>query len=238
MSEMVVSFALPTAATKIGVTIGASASPETVVHTRMENTDLNGGDDYNVTHYADTNSTRAASTCEAACQADDQCKAWTYVVRGSPAETGDCCLKSAVHCPAHSNICTSGAKVETREQGCPTAAGISCTVEFSSSAVTALRAGNGNVHVPVSCGDGRDTLTLTPLDKELELRIFTDFTFIEAYFQKGRVAMTKTVAAADDTDYFLTSSDADATATNVSVYPMKSPWVSESDIRSQPRVYH
>merc|ERR1719414_2859997 len=44
--------------------------------------------------------------------------------------------------------------------------------------------------VPVSCGKLRDVLRLTPGEKTVELRIFADATFLEAYFQRGRVVMT------------------------------------------------
>ena len=102
----------------------------------------------------------------------------------------------------------------------------------------ALARRDGNVDVPVACGDAKDTLTLTPKDASLSLRLFTDHTFVEAYFQSGRVAITKTASAASDADYFLSSSDADATVTSATVYPLKSIWVSEAEIRAQPRVYH
>jgi len=238
-SELLVTFALPTAATVLSVTMGASAAaPPTLVTKRMEHTDLAGGTDYNVTHLATTNRTLATDTCEAACHADAQCAAWTYVVRGAPQGTGDCCLKKEVECPQPSDACTSGAKQPTSKDDCGTADALACTLTFSSEAVQALARRDGNVDVPVACGDAKDTLTLTPKDASLSLRLFTDHTFVEAYFQSGRVAITKTASAASDADYFLSSSDADATVTSATVYPLKSIWVSEAEIRAQPRVYH
>lgn len=243
-SELVAIFVLPTAPTTLGVAMGLSAlGDKTIVHKRMASTNL-VGNDYNVTHYPTiTNSTQASAVCAAACQADAQCKAWTYVVRGEPANTGDCCLKSAVPCPSKSGSCISGAKVET-SLDCKSQAFIECTVEFSAAAVAALHAPacadgqvRANVELPVQCGNVKDTLTLTALDTALELRVFTDATFVEAYFQNGRVAITKSVVAADKADYFFSSTGAGATLTKATVYPLKSIWVSADEVRAQKRIY-
>jgi hypothetical protein len=93
-SEVIVSFPLPSVATTFGLTIGTAAGPTPApsgkpVTTYMPHTDM-PGDDYNITHYpANTD----PHTCEAACIADAHCDSWTYVVRGVPAGSGDCCLK-------------------------------------------------------------------------------------------------------------------------------------------------
>eukprot|EP00911_Craspedida_sp_UC1_P000571 UC1_evm3s438 len=55
----------------------------------MPDTDLIG-DDYNVTNVDYTD----PKTCEAACDASKECKAWTYVKR--PPKVASCCLKSNV----------------------------------------------------------------------------------------------------------------------------------------------
>ena len=93
MSESIIVFELPAVAGTFGVTVGpAGAAPTpagTPVGTMMKNTDLAGGD-YNITHHpAHTD----AFVCESLCHADAKCKAWTYVIRGAPAGSGDCCLK-------------------------------------------------------------------------------------------------------------------------------------------------
>jgi len=73
----------------------------------MNNTDISGGD-YNKTHYP---SRTDPEVCQAACDADAACVAWTYVIRGEPAGSGDCCLKSAVACASDGrHVCTSGVK--------------------------------------------------------------------------------------------------------------------------------
>jgi hypothetical protein len=53
--------------------------------------------------------------CEALCKAAKGCGAWTYVVRGSPAGSGDCCLKhdGMQTCPKALATCTSGVLAPT-----------------------------------------------------------------------------------------------------------------------------
>ena len=64
----------------------------------MNDTDLGGGD-YNLTHHA-PGSGDTPATCQALCDSDARCDAWTWVVRGAPAGAADCCRKSADHvCP-------------------------------------------------------------------------------------------------------------------------------------------
>ena len=69
-----------------------------------------------------------------------------------------------------------------------------------------------------------------------ELRIFMDWTFIEAYFQRGRAAITRSAALDENTTVAL-SSDANVTVTSARVYPMASIWASEAEVRAAPRVY-
>ena len=117
----------------------------------MEKTDLPGGNDYNITHYPANTS---PSVCADACEADSKCQSWTYVIRGLPAGSGDCCLKSSVPCPVtsggasasckfvcskrenshdntptqNSNPGTSGAKTNTTLKNCGTSDSTSCEV--------------------------------------------------------------------------------------------------------------
>jgi hypothetical protein len=66
----------------------------------MAGTDL-PGEDYRITHLPPKTDPKH---CEALCAADSKCKAWTYVIRGTPAGSGDCCLKTAVPCPGPSDL--------------------------------------------------------------------------------------------------------------------------------------
>lgn len=89
--------------------------------------------------------------------------------------------------------------------------------------------------VVVQCNKVKDTLRLLPNEKHLNMRIFADATFLETYFQAGRVAMTVLLPLSDSSGVGLTSSA--PVRASVSVYPMKSIWVSPEDVRKQPRVY-
>ena len=89
--------------------------------------------------------------------------------------------------------------------------------------------------MPVACGGTKDTLTLLPTETTVEVRLYADWTMVEAYFQKGRVAITE-VLAMDDTTGLALSSDApvDASAT---AYPIESIWTTPDAVRKQKRVY-
>ena len=233
-SEVVVTFTLPATAATLGVTLGAvNASSGTKVARRMNGTDM-GGDDYSVKHDDRTDVEAATADCQATCDKDPQCEAWTYVVRGAPAGSGDCCLKSGEPCPKPDATCTSGAKTAGSVAGCGDEDSLSCTIEFSPPA-DASKA----YDVPVTCGGYKDTLTLVPGEVSVELRIFLDWTMVEVYFQQGRVAMTAALAMDDSTAVALTSADPPAAlaTADVEVYPMKSIWTTADAVRKQKRVF-
>jgi hypothetical protein len=73
---------------------------------RMElNTNRMGGD------YRDFDLSRAdPSSCLAACDAEAQCVAWTYVKPGGPGERAHCWLKDSAMPPNSENCCVSGVK--------------------------------------------------------------------------------------------------------------------------------
>lgn len=89
---------------------------------------------------------------------------------------------------------------------------------------------------PVACGRAKDSLRLLPSETSIELRVVADWTFLEVYFQKGRVAMTQTCTLAADTTVSLTAT-IDTTAATVG-YPMRAIWTTPDAVRSAPRVYH
>ena len=90
--------------------------------------------------------------------------------------------------------------------------------------------------LPVECGSSSDTLRVLPTETSISLRVFLDATFIEAFFQRGRVAITEVVALTDATQIAITAS-ADAKLRSAVVYPIKSIWVSPEEVRNAPRVY-
>jgi sucrose-6-phosphate hydrolase SacC (GH32 family) len=228
-SEIVANFELPSVAGKFSVVIGDGTTPAAVHVDRMMTGQDMPGADYNQTHYPPNTD---PSVCQAACDADDKCDSWTYVIRGSPAGSGDCCLKTGNPCPKNSGTCTSGSKVAKDLQQCSSSTStVVCEVDYT----PPIDDDASYYEVPVSCGGKKDTLRLLPSEKSLEIRVFSDWTFLEAFFQQGRVAMVVNNAMSDNTDYSLTASvpmTADAT-----VYPMKSIWVEPEEVRKQPRVY-
>jgi len=90
--------------------------------------------------------------------------------------------------------------------------------------------------VPVTCGGFKDSLRLLAAEKKIEIRVFSDWTFMEVYFQKGRVAMTVPQPFKDSTDIVLTST-VHAQASAVDVYPIRSIWTSPEVVRKAPRSY-
>jgi len=230
-SEIVATFELPKTAATFGIVIGDGASPSgTKVDTMMSKTDM-PGNDYSVVHHPANTS---PSVCEAACAADAKCDAWTYVIRGSPAGSGDCCLKKGVPCPkTNMGTCTSGAKKAQTLPGCGSSGStIACTVAYA----PPTNASAPFYEVPVVCGTTKDTLRLTSSETTVEIRAFSDWTFVEAYFQQGRTAMTVVGGLGDTTGLSLTSTEA-LTAASVSAYPMKGIWTTPEAVRKAPRVY-
>jgi len=235
ISEMIATFELSSNAVTFGVTLGPNMSPTptpgTNVSTYMEKTDMPGGD-YNITHMPLNTDPKI---CELACNADNKCQSWTYVIRGSPAGSGDCCLKSTVPCPvtdsSAASKCTSGGKKVQTLPSCGAEKGsVSCTVEWNG--------GNASVpfvDVPVMCGAIKDTLRILSSEKTVEIRIFSDVTFQEVYFQHGRTAMTVKNIISNDDDYTLTGLG--MTVQQANVWSIGSPWVSPEAVRKAPRVY-
>lgn len=228
-SELVATFTLPDAAATFGVTIGDGSTPTGPSVSRLMNSTDMPGDDYSISHHPPNT---APTVCQAMCDKDPKCQAWTYVIRGSPAGSGDCCLKSGDACPRPNNICTSGAKKAQQLPQCGAGgSSLSCTLDYA----PPTNASATYYEVPVKCGGTADSLRLVKGERQVEIRVFSDVTFVEAYFQAGRVAMTITNNMGASTDMALTSTV--ATTADVSVYPMKGIWTTPEAVRKAPRVY-
>ena len=99
------------------------------------------------------------------------------------------------------------------------------------------------VDVPVSCGNFQDTVRVLKSEKSLELRIYSDVTFFEVFFQQGRTAMTVSSDLHDTSDYILTSPSQagwvsrDVVVEEAVAWSIGSPWVSPEDVRNSPRIY-
>jgi len=128
---------------------------------------------------------------------------------------------------------------------------IKCVVKYAPPSTAAVAAGKG-YGVDVGCaaanakeGEGAfQTLVLMPSETDLELRVFSDWTMIEAFFQRGRVAVTVASAGGntpmdDTTGLALTAEPpgVPVTATAATVYPLKPIWTTPDAVRKQKRVY-
>ena len=235
-AEIVATFTLPKTAATLSVTIGKAAAPTppgagTKVGTWQNNTDL-PGDDLTVTHHPGS---FGANGCQKLCGTNAKCKGWVWVTRGAPAGSGDCCQKSGLVCPKPMKGITSGAKVATTIQ-ChgpkPASASVVCSVAYA----PITNASAPFNEVPVTCsGGGGATLRLLPAEKTLEIRMFSDATIVEGFFQKGRIAMTAGVGLTSDADITLSSSV--ATTADATAWPLNAIWISEAAMRASPRVY-
>ena len=93
--------------------------------------------------------------------------------------------------------------------------------------------------VPVTCGGTTDTLRLLPREKRVELRVFSDHSFVEVFFQRGRVAMTVPSILGQ---YLSDTADMGVVATvsmvaDVEVFPMEEIWVTPQEVRDAKRVF-
>ena len=167
-------------------------------------------------------------------QASAACKAWTWVVRGAgPAGSGDCCQKTGIACPHPMGTCTSGAKTATTVPkskcagggGGPAPTTTSCSVDFVP----------GARNVSVSCGGTTDVVPLLPAETTFEIRLYADATFVEAYFQHGRAAMTVVSAMSADTELAIVAPP--AAAVQATAWPVKGIWTTPEAVRAAPRVY-
>ena len=152
--------------------------------------------------------------CEALCKAAKGCGAWTYVIRGSPAGSGDCCLKHAgvQSCPAAVAPCTSGVLVPT----------------------TTCEKGGGHGGGGKTKGMN-DVVSMLASDTHISVRLFLDTAVAEAYFMGGRVAMTIPVAASTtDWDVSIGASAA-TTLANATSWGMSSIYVTKEEVLAMPR---
>ena len=71
----------------------------------------------------------------------------------------------------------------------------------------------------------------------LQVRIFTDVTFVEAFFGGGRAAMV-VVGSFDNSSSVALTSTAPVDAAQADVYAMNGIWTSPDAVRKAPRVYN
>jgi hypothetical protein len=87
---------------------GKNGAPQPVTRW-MNNTDM-PGDDVKVVHSAAGSATFGPEQCQKMCDGNSACNSWTWLIRGSPRGSGDCCMHGDTGCPNHAPGMTSGAK--------------------------------------------------------------------------------------------------------------------------------
>jgi hypothetical protein len=217
-SEISVQFAKPSVATRLSVNVmeGASKPLDPPYAREMVGYDLTGGD-YSVTNVNYTD----FKTCEAACDADAKCQAWTYVVR--PPLHASCCLKGGIPSYGKNSICTSGVKSLT-----PSASGTSFYVDYVPSTDHISK-------VTVGGGGHKDTLNMLSTDTTIDMTIYVDQTFAEAYWMGGRVAMTAKTGSPVEGGVSV-SSDSPVTLNGATAWGVGSIRVTPEEVKATPRL--
>eukprot|EP00747_Dinoflagellata_sp_TGD_P126829 gnl/TRDRNA2_/TRDRNA2_174318_c0_seq2.p1 gnl/TRDRNA2_/TRDRNA2_174318_c0~~gnl/TRDRNA2_/TRDRNA2_174318_c0_seq2.p1 ORF type:complete len:451 (+),score=63.52 gnl/TRDRNA2_/TRDRNA2_174318_c0_seq2:87-1439(+) len=219
-SELLATFALPSSPVRLGAYVMTGASASSTVYIDFKPSDSPGV--YNVTagvetqylpempgfdmpggdfSVTDVNYTDFRE-CEAACRAVKKCRAWTYVVR-----------KKKYPRPIYASCCLK----ETYPQPIPVGSGVISGIHEPSQAARK--------------GGMKDTLALLPSDQTLEIRVFVDNTFIEVYFQGGRVAITAPVIPTVEAGMSLFAQGASATVEAMTVWRLNNNiWIQPEEL--------
>ena len=83
----------------------------------------------------------------------------------------------------------------------------------------------------------KDNLVLLDSDKEIEIRVFVDNTFLEAYWMDGRIAMTSKFIDSDTAVAGVSafSIGGDVVLKSLDVYTVKNIWVTPEEVLNTPR---
>jgi len=104
----------------------------------------------------------------------------------------------------------------------------------SSSGMTSGVKNPDDPHWPTALGT-TDTLRMSPNDKTITIRVYNDITFSEAFWQNGRVAMTK-VNAATTESLMAVGSTTDITMNYAKAWRVNTIWVSPEEVLRTPRL--
>eukprot|EP00935_MAST-01C_sp_MAST-1C-sp1_P000249 g249.t1 len=218
-SEVVVSFELPEHASTFAVWVGDPHPPDrTLITTWMPNA-LMSGATYNTTQAAN------AKACDARCAADPKCEAWTFAGVGTP-WSGQCYLKTRASCPLPHTNCTSGGKSEEALIGCPwksADSGIKLTVEYAPPANASAPFYDVPVRATSKGPNFNDTLRILAGETSVELRVFSDATFVEAFWGRGRVAMTVPVQLNASSPLSIAATS-ETVVRSAEVFPLRGIW--------------
>ena len=253
-SEIVAKFQLPAEAATFGIAVGDVAAmgkpPGLAVSRMMANYAMPGYGN----SAPNSPSTATPAVCQARCDADPDCTAWTYAPHLGPGHKP--CSSTPVDanrmCPIHNgegDNTVAGYKNATHLPGCiANTSYLLCSVDYTPPA----NASAPYHEVPVSCGGTTDMLRLLQGEDTLELRMYSDWNFVEVFFQRGRVAMTvmsvtdqllkpgESPGLGDTADIALVATGhagSDVTATSLHVYPMNGIWTTPDEVRQAPRVF-
>lgn len=129
--------------------------------TYMVGTDL-PGNDYSVVpeNYTDPH------ICQAACDADPSCEAWTFVIPGGPPGAERCCLKSPVPAEVQDAYCVSGVK-----------GGANITSVY-------INAANSSTNASITKNNYSGALR--GVQNQITLHIFVDHSVVEVYTNAGQ----------------------------------------------------
>jgi len=221
-SEILVSFERPSVATRLAVTVMATASgalPEPYAR-EMPGWDMAGGD-YNVTNVNYTD----FKICEAACDTDAKCGAWTYVVRGPL--YASCCLKSQWRNAKQKSSCTSGVK-DPEQPATGSVFYVDYVPPQDNSGVSTMTVGGPSK---------TDKLKLLASDKSIDLRLYVDNTFTEAYWMGGRVAMAATTPQTQKgaADVTVSTDQNGVKLLSAKAWEVGSIWVTPNEVKNTPR---
>lgn len=96
--------------------------------------------------------------------------------------------------------------------------------------------GDGISEVTVGSGKTTDTLRLSPNDKTIDMRLYVDNTFTEAYWMNGRVAMTIVTKATEEANVLVGVSKGEVALDSATVWAVGSIWVTPEEVKNTPRL--
>ena len=89
--------------------------------------------------------------------------------------------------------------------------------------------------VQVGSGGARDTLNLLPADEAIDLTLYIDNTFTEAFWMGGRVAMTVVTKTSSGDDDVTVGSSQPGVSFSATAWEVGAIWVTAEEVRRMPR---
>lgn len=95
--------------------------------------------------------------------------------------------------------------------------------------------GDGVSKVQVGSGGTTDTLSLLPEDKTIDLTLYVDNTFTEAFWMGGRVAMTIVTGSSGGVDDVTVRASQSGVSVSATAWPVSAIWVTPDEVKQTPR---